>query len=211
QQAAQTRSVRDWFSRQLIKTTDNERRTLARELHDGLGQGLLSVKNLLSQMPHNPSRLNAVEQVKVLITDTRNLARNMHPQQIENLGFTIALETMLNETIVPAGLYLNLNLDDVQGVLNKQAELHLFRIAQEAATNSVRHARANKVEVTLKVDNGEIQLMICDDGIGIDASNTTEGIGIFNMRERAAILGAKITIEQNESSGSCVQIITKSL
>lgn len=205
QQEKQVSSMRERFSRRLIKTADNERRALARELHDGLGQGLLAVKNLLSRLDSGEQRDQAVEQVRSLITDSRNLARNMHPQQIENLGFATALETMLIETIRPAGIELELNLQSLEGSLNHDIELQLYRIAQECASNIVRHSRASRAEVSLTVDEKAIMMMICDDGVGIDQQEE-QGIGLFNIQERAAIIGAHFEIQANSPRGTVVRV-----
>ena len=200
--------MRERFSRRLIQSADNERRALARELHDGLGQGLLAVKNLLSQLESGEKRVQAVDQIRALITDSRNLARNMHPQQIENLGFATALETMLIETIRPAGIQLELNLKSLDGMLDNNTELQLYRIAQECASNIVRHSKATEAEVSLTVNEGMIVMMVCDNGIGI-APSKQPGIGLFNIQERAAIIGAEHELKSKQPQGTVVKITLK--
>jgi len=124
----------------------------------------------------------------------------MHPQQIESLGFSTALESMLTETIVPAGIKLKLMLDDVSGLIDKDSELHLYRIAQESVTNIVKHAQANEVD-----ENGCLTLMICDNGVGVGDA-TENGMGILNMTERAAIIGATFEMRERETVGTDIVV-----
>jgi len=193
------------FSRSLLKAADYERRAIARELHDSFGHALLVLKDLASGLTRSERQQQIVSQLRGLISDTRNMARNMHPQQIESLGFSTALESMLTETIVPAGIKLKLMLDDVSGLIDKDSELHLYRIAQESVTNIVKHAQANEVEVFLRIENGCLTLMICDNGVGVGDA-TENGMGILNMTERAAIIGATFEMRERETVGTDIVV-----
>lgn len=200
-----TLDMRINFSRDLIKAIDSERRNIARELHDGLGQGLLAIKSMVNRVDNGEIKNSATTIIRNLISDIRNMARNMHPQQIENLGFATALETMFTETITPAGAKLGLQLEDVSGMLSKDQELHLYRIAQECASNIVRHADASKVDVKLIHQNGVIRMTIGDNGKGLDNQNS-EGLGIFSIHERAAIIGADAKFSAADGGGTLVSV-----
>jgi signal transduction histidine kinase len=200
-----TLDLRINFSRDLIKAIDSERRNIARELHDGLGQGLLAIKSMVNRVDNSEIKSASTSIIRNLISDIRNMARNMHPQQIENLGFSTALETMLTETITPAGSKLNLQLEDVSGKLSMDQELHLYRIAQECASNIVRHADAEQVDVKLRHKEGTISLTICDNGKGLGNQNK-DGLGIFSIHERAAIIGATAAYSEAQGGGTVVTI-----
>ena len=193
------------LSQSLLKAADNERRTIARELHDNFGQGLLVIKNLIGRFEPSENLSIIKTQVSSLITDTRNMARSMHPQQIENLGFVTAIETMLDNTVETGGISLKLNFDDIDKLLNKDSELHLFRMLQEIASNIVKHSEATQVACNIKYEDNYLYLDISDNGIGMH-ENPDHGLGILNMLERAAIINAKIDFRNLKPSGTEVII-----
>ena len=209
QQHKEVTTAQSNFSRALLKTADSERRAIARELHDSLGQALLVSKHLIRRIENNEDKRRASDHVQNLITDTRNMARNMHPQQIEILGFATALQTMLAETLTPAGIKLKFDVTDLPILLNDEAQLHLYRIAQEFATNIFRHAKASEVLCSLHFD-GEpetrfLRLRIQDNGVGILPHSAT-GLGILNMTERAGMINARITL-CNSPGGGCTLLV----
>lgn len=194
-------AIRQTFSRKLLQSAENERRGIARELHDSFGQELLAVKNMISRAHTDDGKRQITQQLRNLIDDTRNMARSMYPQQIENLGFATALQTMLTETIVPAGIKLSCELEDLTGLLPKDGELQLYRIAQECATNIVRHSAATSAQVHLLVKDNNIVMKISDDGVGI-SDHAATGMGLVNIRERAAIIGARLAIRTRIPRGT---------
>ena len=109
---------------------------------------------------------------------------------------------MLTETLGPAEIELELNLEDVGGRLSSEAELHLYRIAQEFVSNVVKHSGANRVNCKLATDKNYLSLVISDNGSGI-AKDAVPGLGMLNMKERAAIIGAQLEITTSTLLG-CV-------
>lgn len=193
------------LSQSLLKAADQERRSIARELHDNFGQGLLVIKNLANKVQSNTNKEQIKNQLRTLIADTRSMARSMHPQQIENLGFVTALETMLFDTIATAGIELTLDFEPLGKRLNGDAELHLYRIMQESATNIIKHAKADQVDASLHVSDSKLTLMIADNGIGMP-ENIKSGLGSLNMRERAAIIHATIRVDTVQPHGTSITI-----
>ncbi len=193
------------FTRSLLQSVDNERRSIARELHDSIGQALLVAKHLVNRISSDEERRHTVAHIQNLITDTRNLARNMHPQQIDILGFETALQTMLSETLNPAGISTHFDITGAELKLSNEVLVHLYRIAQEFASNILKHSDASQVVCHLHQDQHYLTLSIQDNGIGMSKGVRT-GLGLLNMRERAETIDADFKIVNNSGSGCRLEL-----
>ena len=199
---------------QLVTTREEERRRLRRDLHDSLGPALGSLtlqldtaRNLYKSDPPAADTLlvDLKVQVQSAITDIRRLVYALRPPTLDELGLVQALREQVTRYLKP-DLSITLNPPEHLPPLPAAVEVAIYRIAQEALTNVVRHANAQHCVLRLDVGN-DVCLEICDDGQGI-LSDSREGVGLTSMRERAAELGGTCVIQPGEAGGTqiCVRL-----
>jgi two-component system sensor histidine kinase UhpB len=171
-------------ARRALLAQEDERARIARELHDEVGQALTAVL----WMVEDPAR----EAVRTTLEDVRALARRLRPEALDDLGLLPALATLTTTIQQSSGLRITRTLDrEVAEALGPDEELVVYRVAQEALTNVVRHAGARHAAVVLARTEDAVILEVTDDGRGIGAS---EGAGLRGMRERALLIGAQLDV-----------------
>ncbi|HVA55912.1 MAG TPA: PAS domain S-box protein [Gammaproteobacteria bacterium] len=204
----------------ILESQEEERRHIARELHDELGQGLtatlLSLKTLEEQMGTSPM----VEQVKhatsiitVLTQQVRDLSLNLRPSVLDDLGLVSAISWYIRERVESTGLRVVLSIDKNLPRLSALRETACFRVLQSALTNILRHAQAQKVQVGLQQADGKLVLVIQDDGLGFDVKaarrSALEGksMGLLGMEERIRLAGGVLEISSNPGRGTVVRVV----
>jgi len=206
------------LSRQLITIQETERRHLARELHDEIGQVLTAIKMNLrrSQRTADDTLKQQLDEnagmVDQAIAQVRNLALSLRPAQLDELGLVAALHWLLKQQAGFGGFaeHLEVDLADVQ--IPTELETVCFRITQEALTNAVRHGHASKVGVKLWAKDDKLFLSIQDDGVGFDAVGCHRralggsSFGLVSIQERARLVGGQATIESTQGLGTTVSL-----
>ena len=204
----------DLLARSAFRLQEDERRRLARELHDGLGQNLTALQHLLGLLleglaeADQPSRQLAERALKVCrgtLEDTREMSRLLRPQILDDLGLSAALQSLCRSIRENAGLKVELCIDD-EPELDSEQQTVVFRIAQESLTNVVRHARAQRVELRLRERARWLTLSIEDDGIGLEqaegqAPASGHGSGLRGMRERLRLFGGELKLQPGAQGG----------
>jgi PAS domain S-box-containing protein len=207
------------LSVQLMRAQEEERGRVSRELHDGLGQALsvlkLRIGFLRKQLGANQISLqedceDTILYLNQVIEDTRRLSRDLSPSALDDLGLAAALRRLVNQFMKLNPCHVRSQIGDIDGVLSKDAEIHLFRIFQEALTNVERHAQAQNVQVSAERQNGSIVCRIEDDGRGFDlkqlaVNSENRGLGLTIMRERVRMLGATIDLTSSIGGGTCIR------
>jgi two-component system sensor histidine kinase UhpB len=198
-------------SARVLSAQEAERRRIARELHDEVGQTLTAV---LLQLKHAADRAPAglrddlhqvQESTRDSLDEIRRIARRLRPGVLEELGLHSALRSLAAEFTVP-GLSARTRITPGIPSHSDETELVLYRVAQEGLTNIARHAHATSAEVHLSPrPDGGIGLLIRDDGRGM--GDAAEGAGIRGMRERALLIGAELTIRSGPSGGTDVHLV----
>lgn len=179
-----------------LRAQENERRRIAQDLHDETGQSLtvvlLALKRAIDAAHGavDPELLLAQEAARASIEELRRTAGRLRPGVLEDLGLSQALVSMATESAAATGLQVRRDVGAVRG-LGPEVELALFRIAQEAVTNVVRHAGATRIKLSLSQDEHGVTLVVEDDGRGRQAA---EGSGIRGMRERALLIEGSIDV-----------------
>ncbi len=207
--------TREEFSRLLLAAQEQERKRLAGELHDSLGQNLLLVKNRaqlgLSAAGASPELRRQLEGIREVaaqaIEEVRQISHDLRPYQLDQLGFTRALEVMIDNAANSSGIAIQRKLDAVDDVLSGEAATHLYRVAQECLNNVLKHAQARRVFVELERDVREVRLCVQDDGKGFDLregsrADTSLGFGLRNIAERVRILGGALQLASKPGSGT---------
>ena len=211
---------------QVIMAQEEERRRVARELHDEAGQALTAViigleRGLASMpevyatdLPIQPRQLisNLRDLAAQTLDEVRKLALELRPSVLDDLGLVAALRQYVRSTEERSGLAAQLTIigwDEGDPRLPAEVETALFRIAQEALTNAIRHARATSVQVRLRSAVGAVTLEVRDDGVGIagmPAHEAGEHLGMFGMRERAKLLGGEFHAAPVSPRGTLIQV-----
>jgi len=197
----------------VIEAQESERRRIARDLHDGVGQKLAGMRLLWEANRDNES-VNTAEQflsIKKLmdqsVQEVRSISHQMMPKELEQFGLVAAIDQMLSEGIVKDTICWNFEHLNLTPRLNSAIELALFRITQELVSNIIKHANAKQVNVQLLKTNDHVVLMVSDDGKGMTpVSDKTRGIGMVNIESRATSLGGKVHVETALGKGTVITI-----
>ncbi|MFD5566941.1 HAMP domain-containing sensor histidine kinase [Streptomyces cadmiisoli] len=196
-------------SARALSAQEAERRRIAQELHDEVGQTLTAVLLELKRVadhapPEMRGELHQVQETtRVSLDEIRRIARRLRPGVLDELGLAKALRALTTEFTSP-GLSVQHRLDAELPPLGHDAELVLYRVAQEGLTNTVRHSRAQHAELALRLTPAGVGLRIRDDGRGI--GDAPEGAGIRGMRERALLIGADLTLGPGPRGGTEISL-----
>lgn len=198
----------------MMLAQDAERRRLAGELHDGIGQTLSLLRNqvlLLRRIPlPEPAMAKAqslLELASEAIDDLRNVARALRPMHLEEQGVTGALRAMLKRLGTSSGLELRARVEEVDDVIKGSDATHLYRIAQEAVSNVIKHAEAACLSIEMIRDIATVELRVRDDGKGMPpAGGGSGGFGLLSIGERCRMLGATLEIGPNQPSGTSLLV-----
>jgi signal transduction histidine kinase len=201
------------LSARILDLQDAERRRIARELHDSVGQYLVGLKINLEQLLGARSNLSAahekllsetVDLTERSMVEVRTISHLLHPPLLDEVGLESATRWYADGFAKRCALKVRLDLDHIANRLPKEVELALFRVLQESLTNVHRHAGAKSIEVVLTCSTGQVVLSVIDDGIGISPevltrfySGRASGVGLAGMRERLAELGGTLEVERS--------------
>lgn len=203
------------LSRHQKTLLEEERKYIAHEIHDELGQRLTALKMDISllrlRFGKDPELLEKLEEMRGLAEGTisvvRNIASDLRPSALD-LGLVPAIEWLAQDLESHSDICCRLDLGNEEIPMNDTQATVLFRVVQESLTNVARHAEASEVVITLRYGNGQLQLQIHDDGRGFDPAAVIQslGFGLFGMRERAISLGGKLRIDSAPARGTTVSI-----
>jgi two-component system sensor histidine kinase UhpB len=207
-------SERGTSTARALAAQEDERQRIAQELHDEIGQSLtvvlLGLKRVLDRAPAElrDEVSTAAELTRGSLDEVRRVARRLRPGVLEDLGLVSALSALATDFAQASEVPVTRTLDQRLPELSRDAELVLYRIAQEGLTNVARHAGATRVELALTRLPHGVLLRIADDGRGLDGA--AEGAGIRGMRERAILIGATLQIEGRPGGGTDVRLLVPS-
>jgi signal transduction histidine kinase len=202
------------LARSVFRVQEDERRRIARELHDGIGQNLTALKHQMAMaratLPADAPALAALDAGLALcaqtLEDTRQLSRLLRPQVLDDLGLEAALHWLVRSVAGP-GLQVELRVDPLPP-LGADLETLLFRVAQEGLGNIVRHARAGDAMLRVARRGGLLQLTIWDNGVGFEPARALEkgsaglAAGLSGMRERLRLHGGELQLESGGDTGT---------
>ena len=203
------------YTVQLIAAQEAERKRIAVELHDNLGQNLLLIKNLAQLVLRETRPEQTYDQVASIdqlaaqcLAEARQLSGELHPHQLDHLGLKRALELMLENTAHASDIQFTWKLDDLGEIFSAAAAMNFYRIVQESLNNILKHSRAKNVRVELERDIHEVSLRITDDGCGYAADALAEnkkGMGLRNITERVRMLGGTLAMDSAPGQGTRIQ------
>ena len=218
---AETRDARlqlQALSTRLLEVQEEERRDIARELHDEIGQSLtlmkIKLQMSLHRERHDPALTGeCMDIASQTLEQVRAMSLNLRPPALDDLGLTAALRWALGRQEGATGWRIEFTPDPIPARLATQTETACFRVVQEALTNAARHADASNVAVQLRVNDEEIRLVVQDDGKGFDLDAVRRrpaersSLGLISMKERAALAGGRLEIESTMGSGTRVAAV----
>jgi signal transduction histidine kinase len=191
-----------------------QQRVIAQELHDGLGQELTglgflsqSLTNSLASAGETRNAQRLTDGLKRCLEQIRGLARGVSPVAQDAEGLMISLRQLSESTTSSVELDCRFDCPRSVPVEENQVAVHLYRIAQEAVTNAVRHARASRISIALERNDEGLRLSVTDDGVGIPSTVTKEGSGMRIMRYRASAIGAALRVERGPARGTIVTCV----
>lgn len=201
QQAKKEKKLQERFSHELLKNQEEERKRISKDLHDGLGQSLLLIKNRVALNKDE----NTGQLLDTAISELRAIARSLHPMQLEKLGLSKATEQLLDQIDRETDLFVSTEIDEVKGKLSKEQELQLYRILQECLNNVLKHAQASAIRVSLSQSDRVVSLKIEDNGKGFDFSeryNDFQSLGLKTLKERTAAIEGVMKVNSEKGKGS---------
>lgn len=212
-------SAQEEFSRRLIAAHEAERRRVAAELHDSLGQTLAMIKNRAVFAVQNADDLKKAkdefdqitEQSVFAINEVREISYNLRPYLLDRLGLTKALKSLFNKTAESSGLKIETEIENIDKIFTSEEEMSIYRIVQESLNNILKHSEANSVKINIGKNEQLLSVKIQDDGKGFATnglvnSSKKEGFGLIGMAERIKLLGGTHHIESFLGKGTTVNI-----
>jgi len=213
QQLQKTQKELSNLSRHLIQSQETERRRIALELHDQLGQDLALLSITIEQMKLKApqSQAKQLQKLTTLVTKVasrvQTLSHRLHPSTLTHLGLVAASRSLCHEVSESSNIQIDFSHSDVFKSIPQEVSTCLFRVLQESLTNVVKHSGAKTAQVELAGSPSEIQLQILDSGVGFDPKSTGSrgGLGLISMRERLNLLGGELLIESRPSGNTWIK------
>ena len=202
---------------QLMYLQEVERRRIAGELHDGLGQDLAIIRNRATVGLQYADRSDLVaEQLREIsqtavsaLNEVREIAHNLRPYELDRFGMIQAVEAMIERVSDSFSLRVTSDLDNINGILSTDSETLIYRIIQEGLNNVIKHAGATEARVTLKHLGNEVAVTVEDNGKGIKVGRNSKngGFGLAGIQERARMLGGSCTVDSRPGHGTILTVL----
>ena len=206
-----------YLASQLLHTQENERRRLALELHDDLGQSLMVLKLQLraiermvpqDQWQFREECTHCLNYLNGVIDNVRRLSRDLRPAVLEDLGLSSGLRVLAGDFCEYHEVELSLEIDDIEGLFSPDEEINIYRIFQETLTNIAKHAAAQQIRLVISRRNNQVNFQVVDNGVGFDLDQVLardpakKGLGLAALEERVRMLGGKLTIKSQKHQGT---------
>jgi signal transduction histidine kinase len=203
---------------QLLRVQEEERQRVSRELHDDVNQRLamltVDVETLERRLPAGSDAVgrglrSIQDRLAELSDDVRHLAYEYHPSILDDLGLAVALQRLVDEFALRAGIRASFKHGNGSAPLPQTVASCLYRVAQESLGNIVRHAKASHVEVVLSQEQGGVRLSVRDDGRGFSSDEPRErshGLGLISMKERVRLVNGTLSIESQTGRGTRLEV-----
>ena len=208
------------LSGRLLMLQDEERKRVAAELHDGLGQNLAIIKNRamigLRDQTNDGAAREQLQEIAATatasISEVREIAHNLRPYELDRLGLVSAIESMIERVSNLTTIQLSASLAPIDGLLSPEAETSVYRVVQESLNNLLKHSKATRARIDIKKSDKQIVITIQDDGVGIPApvpagsGHREKGFGLVGIAERVRVLGGSLALDSQPSRGTTVNV-----
>jgi signal transduction histidine kinase len=210
------RLAQEEFSRDLIESQEQERKRIAAELHDSLGQNLLIIKNraLLGLVQEPGDTRQHCEEISRTVSqalqEVREIAYNLRPYQLDQFGLTEAIQAIVEKVASSSPIEFKTEIDSIDGLCTPADESHLFRIVQETTNNILKHSGATQARISLRRNAQNMHLIVEDNGCGTNQSGhgvkRARGLGLSGMAERVRILRGTLEVTSAPGLGTKITI-----
>jgi signal transduction histidine kinase/ligand-binding sensor domain-containing protein len=218
----ETQRLRQAFTHRLIASQESERKRIAHELHDGLGQHLALIRTLAllpaqirTAQPHqrpaeqadSDSLTRIADQAAIAIHEVEAISYDLRPYQLDRLGLTKAVRSLIRQLEEGNALILRSSVEDIDGFFPPELGINFYRIVQEGISNILKHSEATEAEIRITNNGTHLHLFIEDNGCGFspgNRENARESLGLIGIAERAEVLGGRAVIESSERAGTRV-------
>lgn len=208
------------LSSHMLRAQEDERHRIAMELHDQIGQDLNLLKLRLKTIQNNLRKdqqglkencAQTLGYTDKIINDVRRIAHGLNPSGLEDLGLSGAVRQMVSELSCYSRLNIESHITPLETITDRDIQIGLFRIIQEALTNVYKHAKASHVSITATQTSNQMIIVIQDDGNGLSADSSHgkgqyNGMGLSTMHLRARMIGAKLLVESKTGTGTCIKV-----
>jgi signal transduction histidine kinase len=198
------------LARSVWRVQEDERRMLARELHDGVGQSLTALRHQLEQMPASPIRDQCNELALQILEDVRELSRLIRPPVLDDLGLWPALSWLARRVRESSGIEVVLDIGNADCLVPPDdLSTLVFRLVQEALHNAVRHARATQIQIRARMAGSRLEIEVRDNGVGFDPDALPHnpdqpGVGLAGMRNRVELVGGDFSLRTAPGRGTSI-------
>lgn len=196
--------LQEKFSQELLISQEGERRRISKDLHDGIGQQLLVIKNKLLATGDEDTK----KMVDHTIEEVRAISRDLHPFQLQELGITKAIEYTINLIDENTTLFISAEIDNIDNIFSKEDEINIYRIIQESLSNILKHAQAEAGKVSVKKFSNNIMISIRDNGIGFDFNEKyqdVKSLGLKTLLERTKFLKGQMKVSSKKETGTVIE------
>lgn len=209
---------REEFSRKLVDSQEAERKRIAMELHDGLGQNLIAMRDIIkrysSALPEQGKEAKELDLISSLVMESieeaREISGNLRPPVLDQLGLELALESIIEKSARSSNIIISSSLKGLDGFFPKDMEINIYRIVQEGLANIIKHSKAKKACVEAKKNGKSIMIRISDNGKGFNMGKNSHdkggGFGLQGMSERVKMLGGTLNIDSAPGQGTAIEI-----
>jgi signal transduction histidine kinase len=219
-QLEKSQRAREAFSRQLIDSQERERKRIAGELHDSIGQNLLVIKNralmALGVAGNEEKSRRQLDEISAAasqsIDEVREIAYHLHPYQLDRLGLTKAIEEMIKRVSDASGIAISNSIEPIDGIFSKEFEINFYRVVQEGINNIVKHSGATEASLTVRKRLPLVHLSIVDKGTGFSpagSAGASTGLGLKGVSERVRILGGDFMINSQPGAGTTITVVVR--
>lgn len=192
------KALQENYTRGLLQSQEEERRRISENLHDGIGQQLLVLKNRLIQLK-DPESMNMVD---ATIDEIRSISRDLHPLQLQEMGITRAIRTTIEQMDRNTPIFVTAEIDNIDSIFPKELELNIYRIIQESLSNILKHSQAKAMRITVKKQNNHVLISIMDNGIGysvVEKFKYSNSLGLKTLSERTKFLNGNMKISSKDT------------
>ncbi|MEP2937505.1 MAG: ATP-binding protein [Gilvibacter sp.] len=196
--------LQERFSQELLTQQETERKRISKELHDGLGQQLLLIKNNLVLSENTTGK----EMMDTAIDEVRSISRALHPFQLQELGLTKAIEHMIAQIDENSSLFITSEVDNIDHLFDKENEVNIYRIIQESFNNIIKHSGAEASKISIKKQASSVFISIRDNGKGFIFSEKykdLKSLGLKTLKERTRFLKGIMKVDSSEKNGTVIE------
>jgi signal transduction histidine kinase len=188
------------FSRQLIENIEEDRLRISMDLHDDIGQSLSMIKSKISQSKCNQEDKILETELSRVIEQTREISRNLYPSYLEKIGLVRSIARLMENVQASSKLECSFEVTERVDDLSIAVKTHIYRILQECTNNTIKHAKASALKISISEKDDDFVLVYQDNGIGLNTKQKN-GLGLLSIQERTKIINGMVSFE-NKSNKS---------